>query len=559
MFVLHSHLPYVLGHGRWPHGTDWLNEAAAETYIPLLNNLFQLVSEGYHPHLTIGITPILAEQLTADSFKKELLTYLQFKIEAAKNDRFEFARYGEGEYTALAEYWCNFYTKVREDFVTRYKGNILNGFKILQQTGFIEVITCAATHGYLPLLKDDRSVEFQIAQGIETYKRHFDVKPAGIWLPECAYRPSYNWAAPVGKYPSEPRKGIDEFLSDSGIDYFITDSHMLKGGKAIGMYLARFDALKKLWEQYEKEFVEIKEGFRKTPYEAYLVASNPQKKPVSVFTRDPKTGLQVWSGEWGYPGDGSYLDFHKKRFPGGLRYWRVTNPKIDLALKEIYRPEVIEEKVKEQARHFVQLASTILADNFKQRKRPGILCAPFDSELFGHWWFEGPRWLYHVLKIIDDEKVIGLATGSEYLKKEPPTRVISLPEGSWGEGGFHYIWLNEWTKWTWVHIYEAEDEFYSMLARARGKGSEVLDSVLRQLARELLLMQSSDWQFLISTFSARDYAEMRFVRHQRNFKRIAGMADQLLEGKQPDTADWTFFKDVKAQDNIFPQVVLPSG
>ncbi len=557
MLVLHSHIPYVLGHGRWPHGTDWLNEATAETYIPLLSYLFRLVNEGYHPHLTIGITPVLAEQLGAESFKKEFLTYLQFKIEAAKNDRFEFTRYGDHNFAALAEQWINFYIQVRDDFVNRYKGNILNGFKILQETGFIEIITSAATHGYLPLLKDDRSVQFQIAQGVESYKRIFDRQPNGIWLPECAYRPAYNWLPPVGKYQSEPRKGIDEFLTDNGIDYFITDNHMLKGGRAIGVYIARFDALKKLWDQFEKEFVEVKESFKKTPYEVYLVASNPQKKPVAVFTRDPKTGLQVWSGEWGYPGEASYLDFHKKRFPGGLRYWRVTNPKMDLSQKEVYNPDVIEERVKEHARHFVGLVTTILTDNFKKKKKPGVLCAPYDAELFGHWWYEGPRWLYYVLKMIGDEKIIGLTTGREYLNREAPTRVISLPEGSWGEGGFHYIWLNDWTKWTWTHIYEAEDEFYSILEKARSKDSEELNAVIKQLGRELLLLQSSDWQFLISTFSARDYAEMRFVRHQTNFKRIANIANKLLKGENIESAEWAFFKDIEAQDSLFPKIALP--
>ena len=92
-FVLHSHLPYVLSHGRWPHGTDWLNEAAAETYLPILRILEELITEGYQPKLTIGFSPVLCEQLSDNSFKEEFVGYLNQKIKAAQHDSEEFYKY----------------------------------------------------------------------------------------------------------------------------------------------------------------------------------------------------------------------------------------------------------------------------------------------------------------------------------------------------------------------------------------------------------------------------------------------------------------------------------
>jgi 1,4-alpha-glucan branching enzyme len=552
-FVLHSHLPWVLGHGRWPHGTDWLNEAIAECYIPLLNKIIQLADEGYHPRLNIGITPILQEQLRSPILINEFEYYLKNKIEAADNDIKEFSKKGQKTFLQIAMMWRDYYLRISEDFKDKFKKDLLKSFSQLQKQGYIEIMTSAATHGYLPLLKNDRSVDAQINLGVQVYKKNFGQAPNGIWLPECAYRPSYKWTPPVGAdKTSYNRKGVDEFLSKHNLEYFIIDSHLLKGGKAIGVYLARFKALKNLWQHFEKEFVEIKEDFEKSPYEIYLVSSNFQIKPVAVFSRDPETALQVWSGDSGYPGEAQYLDFHKKKFPGGLRYWCVTDPKIDLALKEIYNPDVVEDRVKTHARHFVSLVKKISTQYYEKKKRPIVICTPFDTELFGHWWFEGPNWLYYVLKFIEQDKEIELATGKTVLENLEHDKIISLPEGSWGEGGFHYIWLNQLNDWTWKRIYEAEDEFYSLYDKFVDSRNEKALRILKQLSRELLLLQSSDWQFLISTLSARDYAELRFRSHFENFKQLARMLKK--EKIEPDKIN--FLKDLEIQDNCFEDLDL---
>ena len=557
-FVLHAHLPYVIAHGRWPHGMDWLNEAAAETYIPLLNTLWALVDEGISPRLTMGLTPVLCEQLCDGTFITEFQEYLEMKMEAAEQDERHFTNIGDEAMVRQATVWRDTYRGLRRDFTERYDLDIVGAFARLQDADHIELITCGATHGYFPLLSQDTSIQAQVRQGVRSHERHFGRPPRGMWLPECAYRPRYPWKPPVAGFTEEPypRKGVEEFLSEEGIDYFIIDSHMLRGGRAIGVYIDRFEALQQLWGQFEKAYQPLPEDVTKSPYDVFLVSSKPEgQRPVAVFTRDPETGIQVWSGEWGYPGDGSYLDFHKKRFPGGLRYWKVTSASTDLADKEVYDHGAIEARVKENASHFVGLVKDILSKHHAETGRSGILAAPFDAELLGHWWFEGPRWLYYVLKWVAEDPQVELTTCGRYLDQYPAEMIVSLPEGSWGEGGFHWIWMNEWTEWSWRHIYEAEARMMELSRAYAGKTEEAqLQRVLKQAARELLLLQSSDWQFLISTWSARDYAELRLALHADDFNRLAEMAEALGRGEELSSGDEAFLGACEARDKLFDDI-----
>jgi 1,4-alpha-glucan branching enzyme len=537
---------------------DWLNEASAETYLPLLNVLNDLVDEGISPKLTMGITPVLCEQLRDGTFITEFQEYVEMKIDSAIQDEQHFSQVGDTKMFHQAALWRETYRGILRDFNERYNRDIVGGFAALQNNGHIEVITSSATHGYFPLLSRDCSIQAQVRQGIQTYQRHFGRAPRGFWLPECAYRPRYPWMPPIIGFAEDPypRKGVEEFLSENGLDYFVIDSHLLKGGKAIGVYIARFEALRQLWGQFEKAYKPTPEDVTKSPYDTYLVSSGSEsKRPVAVFTRDPETGVQVWSGEWGYPGDGSYLDFHKKRFPGGLRYWKVTSPKSDLADKEVYDQEAVEDRIKENASHFKDLLKEQLTRHYEETGKPGILTAPFDAELFGHWWYEGPRWLYYVLKWVAADPDLELTTCSEYLDKHPAETVISIPEGSWGEGGFHWIWLNEWTEWTWKHIYEAEDRMMALASAFVGRTDNGLfQRVLKQAARELLLLQASDWQFLISTWSARDYAELRVALHAGDFNHLASMAEALGRGEELSAGDLAFLGGCEARDTLFPDI-----
>ncbi len=557
-FFLHTHIPYVLSHGTWPHGMDWLNEAASETYIPLLEVFNRLVGEGHLPKVVVGISPVLAEQLADPTFKEGLRGYLKNRIDAAREDGEQFAKWNWSNMKRVADMWQDYFANALNLFQDKYEGDLIGGFKRLQDTGALEIITCAGTHGYLPLLGEDSAIKAQIRVGVQTYEKYFGQHPRGIWLPECAYRPRYQWKYPIEGFGNERmRKGIEEFLYEDEIEYFLVDSHLLKGGKAIGVYIHRFEALKQLWKQFEREYVVEAKGIEKSPYQVYLASSSfGGDKAVAIFTRDPETGLQVWSGEWGYPGDGYYLDFHKKHFPGGHRYWRVTSANTGLGHKEEYRPGWVEERIRENAGHFKDLVKGILSRYRKESGHSGIVTAAFDTELLGHWWFEGPRWLYYVLKWIDMDPEMGLVTGGQYLDNNPPQQIISLPEGSWGEGGFHWIWLNEWTKWTWELIYDAETKMKEMAQKHAKTSDSDLLRLLRQMARELLLLESSDWQFLISTWSARDYAELRVREHYEDFMRLYDLLQKCARGVELHTGDWEFVGDCEERDALFADIEL---
>jgi 1,4-alpha-glucan branching enzyme len=559
-FVLHGHLPYVLTHGTWPHGSDMLFECAAESYLPLLQTFDRLVSQGVSPKVTLGITPVLAEQLCDPEFRSPFLDYLDLRSRTAAENRDEFKQQNQPHLAELAEGWRKHFLEIRRAFHEVYAGDLIAGFRRLQDDGHIEIITSAATHGYLPLIGSDESIQAQIKQAVRSYQRHFQRPPRGFWLPECAYRPRYQWASPLPDAgPQQPRlrKGVEEFLAESGIQYFIVDTATLLGGAATGVYLERFAGLQRLWERFRASYRPGPVDLDKSPYQAYLVASAVEDRPpVAVFTRDERTGIQVWSGEHGYPGDGWYLDFHKKHFPGGHRYWRVTSSASDLGSKEPYQPDRADQRVPENADHFCRLVHDLLAENHHPNGRFGILCAPYDAELFGHWWFEGPQWLHRVLQGIAADPTVDLLTCSEYLDAHTPQAAVSLPESSWGQGGFHWIWLNEWTTWIWKHIYSAEADMPALAQLSLGSQDSLLSDIVTQAARELLLLEASDWPFLISTWTARDYAEARAAFHHEAFSRLAQMARCRARGEDLSSEDNQFLHDCRTRDSLFPDLDL---
>jgi 1,4-alpha-glucan branching enzyme len=548
--VLHSHLPWVLHHGRWPHGVDWLNEATAETYLPLWRVLRARAGDGRFTGITLGLTPVLCEQLAHPDFHREFVSYLENKLAAAREDRSFLARTGEMAMAALAERWESFYRGALEDFLGPHGPNLVARFRRLEERGVIEIITCGATHGYLPLLSSDAAASEQVRVAVASHRRHFGRAPRGIWLPECGYRPAGPWPSEainrLGGFdvPPRERSAIETLLAAHGLEYFFVDTHLLSGGRPLGVYADRFEALRHL----ARPEAPI-EAPGQRPYRAYRVGSSGT---VSCFGRDPVTALQVWSGEHGYPGNGDYLDFHKKRFPGGHRYWRVTHPTADLAHKEIYRPEAAEIRAPEHARHFLDLVTRTLSDPALGATAPPIACAMFDTELFGHWWFEGPSFLGAVLDLAAQRAEIEPVSPSAYLASAPPPQAIALPEGSWGDGGGHQVWLNDATRWTWERVHGAESRFERLVRNAATRPRDpLLDRLVGQAGRELLLLQSSDWQFLITTLSALDYAELRVTEHSADFERLATLAERRAESGALSEADVAFLADCEQRDALF--------
>ncbi|HEX9822187.1 MAG TPA: 1,4-alpha-glucan branching protein domain-containing protein [Methylomirabilota bacterium] len=546
--VLHTHLPMVVNHGRWPHGSDWLNEATFECYLPLLETAHRLVAEGLSPKWTINISPVLTEQLASPEFQKELSFYYENVRRACQESREHFKTEGQPAIVDLTYFWEEFYERMWE-LHRRIGGDIPGTFAELQRGGHLELITCAATHGYLPLLSRDESIHLQLRAAVETHTRHFGRAPRGIWLPECAYRPRYEWTAPAGPERGRERRmrpGIEELLAAHGLEYFVADSHLVAAGEPVFLYR---DFIGRRGEVGEATSP-MPAVEPRSPYEPYRVASRGGTGSAIAFIRDPRSTVQVWSRERGYPGEYSYLEFHKKHFPGGLRFWKITDSSGDLGTKQVYDPKVATEKVGLQAGHFVGLVKETIEQ--ARGGRGGMVCSPYDAELFGHWWFEGPLWLEQIVREMSRNGVRPMTLG-EALAVVPPQGPLQLPEGSWGEGGDHRVWLNRDTEWTWDRVYSAEREWVDHLQLGDG-GDPALTRVLSQASRELMLLQASDWQFLITTGAARDYAERRVAEHYAGFKRLSEMAHTLRQGQPLSVEAADTLRRLEREDFVFPDL-----
>lgn len=532
-FVLHSHLPYARKAGRWPHGEEWLHEAAMETYIPLLETLYDLRAEGVPFRITIGITPILAEQLADADVKDHFDQYLDDRIKAAKEDIELFSQEEpvNEQLVILANWYVGVFERVKTAFDSRFQRDILGAFKQLQDEGLIEITTCAATHGYLPLMGNDSTINAQLRTGVRSYERFFGRKPTGIWLPECAYRPAY--VTETGR----KRPGIEHFLGENGLKVFFSETHTITGGQPVGVaggdIIGPYGVIKRRYVIPSTKSANIPERSATTfqPYYVFDTTDYPEMhhSGVSVIGRNNSVGQQVWSAEWGYPGDFDYREFHRKAGSSGIQYWRITGAGIDLGHKDLYHPDWADYKLDQHAEHFAHLVGDNLRSYAKETGKYGLVSANYDTELFGHWWFEGVEWLGKVLRHLADSGDVELTTASRHVNQHPPAEVLNLPESSWGAGGTHFVWDNNDTHWMWAPIHEAE-------ARMENLANEFNDPtpqealVLAQTAREALLLESSDWPFLVTTGQAREYSIQRFSQHLERFNKLASS----LEKGAPD-------------------------
>ena len=554
-FTLHAHLPYVVNHGTWPHGIEWLHEAAAETYLPLLRVLGNLERDGITLNCNLNLSPILLEQLAHPVFKCEFPKYVERKIVAAREDEAYFTSMGEAQYAELARFWHTYFSQALSHFESLDR-DIIKGFRYFNDKGLIEIITCGATHGYMPLLGTDESVRAQIRTAVATHERHIGKHPKGIWAPECGYRPAGFWNYPVPLADGSPtppgfnRIGVEQALSESNIDFFFVDTHLIEESARTP---SPYELMRGNIAPASEEPLTLKDSRRL--YQPYFVDGPYNKRDATtVFPRDPRTGIQVWSGDHGYPGDGEYLDFHKKRWPGGHRYWAVTGSKVDMADKRPYNPQAAAERTKSHASHFVHLVWEALNAAMNDAVPP-ILSSPFDAELFGHWWFEGPLWLEAVARTLHDYPTgIRLTTCSQYLEHYPRAGFISMHEGSWGAEGTNHVWMNPDTSWTYNHIYPAELYTREVCTAGKWNQTDLGQRIVKQLCRELLLLESSDWQFLITTGAARDYAELRFETHNDQFNELKAMWQHFEANNEISPEQQSRLEAIELRDNIFPDI-----
>jgi 1,4-alpha-glucan branching enzyme len=488
-FVLHAHEPYVRMAGRWPHGEEWLHEAATGTYLPLLAALHDLAAEGVRYRLTISITPVLAEQLADPDVIANLDAYIADQRDRAASDIARFERDGDAHRASVARFYHAGYEKMLGDFRDRFGRDLIGAFRWLRDEGYAELATSAATHGYLPLFERDSSIHAQVRQGVRTYERHFGRTPESFWLPECAYRPSFVDDAGVR------RPGIEEFLVAQGVRAFFVEAGTLAGGRT-------------------------DDGAPASTFEPYFVGASGG---VVAIGRNETALRQVWS-RYGYPGDFSYREFNSRDSESGLRYWRVTGADVSLGEKHYYDPLTAIARTAEHARHFAALVEDQLRAYRASSGRFGIMAAVYDAELFGHWWSEGVAWLKDVLRRLAASETVELMGAAEFVREHPPETVIALPAGSWGTDGDNETWLNGNNAWMWPVITAAQRRMEQIVARHEGATGDAR-AAIDQLARELLLLQSSDWPYLVTTGQASAYAERRFTQHAERFDALAAMLE----------------------------------
>jgi 1,4-alpha-glucan branching enzyme len=514
--ILHAHLPFV----RHPEyddflEEDWLYEAITETYIPLLEVFESLERDGVDWRLTMSVTPTLAAMLADPLLQHRYVRQLDNLITLATKE-LERTRW-EPEFHPLAQMYHRRFNRAREVFVNQYQNNLVNGFRRFFDSGKLELITCAATHGFMPLMVvNENARRAQIEIGAREFERHFGRRPRGMWLPECGYAP-----------------GVDELLRDSGIRYFFTDTH--------GILFAE----------------------PRPRYGVYAPILCPNSG-VAVLARDTESSKQVWSAIEGYPGDYNYRDFYRDvgfdldyeylkphlhqcgiRSLLGIKYYRITG-RTDHKLP--YKPQAALEKAAEHAGNFMfNREKQVEWLSGSMDGRPALIVAPYDAELFGHWWFEGPDWINYLLrKIHFDQQTIKASTVPEYLERYPTIQVSQPTMSSWGYKGYAEVWCEGSNDWIYRHLHEGADRMVE-LARAHPDPNPLYRRALNQAARELLLAQSSDWAFIMKTGTMVEYAWERTRAHVTNF-------NHLHDSIRNNTIDEGWLGEVERRNNLFPDI-----
>ena len=513
--VLHGHIPWCKKSGTWPAGEEWLMEAMNETYIPFLNVLRELKEKKIKTAITLNITPILAEQLADDYMKQRFTEYMESLILRAKNDIKRFVNHQERK--EIAEFHLRNLEHVLDTFYHNYYRDILGSFKWLQDEGMIELITSGATHGFLPLFESDSGIFSQIQVAVDTHKEHFQKEPKGIWLPECAYRPK---ELKNGKI----RESIDYWLHNSGIKYFFVDSHGI----------------------LDAEILEQKNDIGLNTNFGYILETG-----ISVFGRNKKTSRQVWDSKIGYPGNEYYREFHRKDHESGLHYWRITSKELGKGEKQLYDIESAKEMVDSHANHFVSLLTEELKLFSEKFESQGIIISPYDFELYGHWWMEGIPWLKKIFELMNDYEEIEMISISDYISKfKDKFSVIKMGESSWGEGGHFQVWKNPEHGWIWPYINGSIKEFENILDQ-NSNPNEWERKILQQIGRELILMEGSDWPFLLYTKQAKDYANQRFHHHHQRFNKLIWTAKDFSDKKRISLEE---LEEIESIDTCFQNI-----
>jgi 1,4-alpha-glucan branching enzyme len=513
--VLHAHLPFV----RHPEAPaymeeEWLYEAITETYAPLLLAFERMAHDDIDWRMTMSFSPSLLSMMTDDLLKERYATKIDTLIELADKEIDRTWREAR-EYHNLAQTYRHRFGEIR-DCWRRYDGDLTRGFGALQEAGRLELITCTATHPFFPLLdRNWAAFRAQVHTAATVYERVFGRRSQGMWLGECGYAP-----------------GVDELMREEGIRFFFVDTH--------GLLFA-------------------------DPRPLYGVHA-PVYCPsgVAAFGRDVESSKQVWSAQEGYPGDPEYRDFYRDigfdlpfeyigpyvhpegiRTFTGFKYHAVTHR--GSGHKRLYDPHRAYLRSAEHAGNFMHNRERQVEHLRANMDRRPIVVAPYDAELFGHWWYEGPMFLELLFRKLQyDQGVVAPITPSGYLAEYPTNQVSTPSLSSWGQNGYGDYWCNGSNGWVYRHLHKMAERMVELAHKfpnATGLERRALD----QAAREVMLAQSSDWAFIMKAGTTVPYATKRTVDHVRRFTRIY---DGMLAGR----LDAAWIAEVERRDNLFPEI-----
>ncbi len=515
--VLHAHLPFVRHpeHDRFLE-ENWLFEAITECYLPLLGVLEGWQRDGVEAHVTLTLSPTLCSMWLDPLLQERYVRYLEGLIELAEKETYR--THWDPALKPLAALYHGRFLELREAYLAQGR-NLVAAFRALQELGRVEIVTSAATHALLPLLENHPpSLRAQILVARDHYRSCFGADPRGIWLPECAYA-----------------DGIETVLQEAKIRWFITDTH--------GLLHAR----------------------PRPRYGVFAPVFTPNG--LAAFGRDLESAKQVWSRQEGYPGDGCYRDFYRDigfdldydyvrpclaappvRSFTGIKYFRITGGGAD---KQVYDRPAAVRRAADHAGHFGDARLAQMQHLASLMDRPPLVLAPYDAELFGHWWYEGPEFLdFFVRKAVHDGGAFRLITPEDYLRLHPTNQVARPSASSWGEEGYWKVWLNEANNWIYPHLQIAQERMTELACRF-SEATGVTGRAVQQAARELLLAQASDWPFILRTGTSPEYARKRVTDHLLRFN---ALHQQLTCARIEE--EW--LSQIESIDNIFPNIGVSS-
>ena len=482
--VLHSHLPWLANHGRWPVGEEWLYQSWAGSYLPLTTMLSTLADEGRTNLLSLGITPVLAAQLDDPHCLSGMHHWLgNWQLRAHEARDRELARRehraAAGSLETFEKHW-------------RHGGSAL--FRSLIDARAIELLGGPLAHPFQPLM-DPPLREFSLVEGLSDAEARWGTRPTGIWAPECAYAP-----------------GMEKGYAAAGVTHFMVDGPALRGDTTLARPVYDSDVL--------------------------------------AFGRDLKVSYRVWSPKSGYPGHAAYRDFHTYDHATGLKHARVTGRAVASQDKAPYDPEAASAAIDKHVVDFVDSVRRRLREESSRIGRPALVVAAFDTELFGHWWFEGPIWLERVLRALP-EAGIDVGTLADARSRGYVGAPVELERSSWGSGKDWRVWAGDAVQDLVALNEEVVDTALRTVDAERGATSngrpELRNPVNDQILRETLLAIASDWAFMVSKDSAAEYARRRAHIHAHALREIADAATRGHDVRAAElAAQWN------RADGLFP-------